>query len=650
MKARLWTLVACAALFACGDSPTPEREDDGEVALDTFHDSADISEAGPDDVDPVDTDADSASSDPRVADAAPAEAGSDSSAETGGLDISMDIDADDFGDAGRDTEVEVAPHPGPCHIDAVQRFWRHPDRRYSYTYNSRGEPLEERFDFEADGTVDRVRRFEYDDAGRMVREAIFTDRGTRVESDITYSYSEDGRSMTEEHDTDGDGERDRWFVYGYGPDGRISGFSESTPDGLVRSTAYDYFDGITRETQREDGRVVRTTTTLYDDEGHVIEVQYGDGWSTTAVVRFEYDGEGHLLSESSSGDRPVYRDSYVYGELGNVVEYTRDERSDGTIDIRVVYVLDGEFVTATRERYGGAGGSVSSRTVSVLTPDYEALRVENDIDADGRVDSIEVHSYDEAGNLLLTERDGDADGDVGPDVELVSERQARWEYTYNADGLIEREDKVGVDPDVVLVSTNLRYAPDGRLIREEVDLGVDAGPYVIRTFEYSDGLLNSVFWDRRADGSIDSRVDLRYDTDGLLASVAADTDLNGAPDWRLLYSYTADVIVHVDGGSIAELPGSASDYSRVLDPFRRGVGVASGFEDPDGVPDQRLVYVFDAERRTRTISLDRDNDGDFDEVLTVRYSAAGEVLTEVRDVDLDGNNEFEAVYDYGCWE
>jgi hypothetical protein len=198
---------------------------------------------------------------------------------------------------------------------------------YHYDFDDR--LIEEKDYYEGRLEPYNVKTYDYDDAGRLVREQSDFDLGGVAALDTRYTYGEFGVTEIARLAYGSDTIESR----SYREDGNLDAI-ESRRDGVLEfSKSYEY-DG--------DLKLVSSTRTHFGDtESRVLErYEYGpDGLISGFTIdegadgsidgrnNYEYDSAGRLLSEESDCDldgEVDWRNSYAYDRKGRLVEQSID--------------------------------------------------------------------------------------------------------------------------------------------------------------------------------------------------------------------------------------------------------------------------------------------------------------------------------------
>ena len=353
--------------------------------------------------------------------------------------------------------------------------------------------------------IGRISSYEHDDAARVVREILpegtttyrYTSLGRLLEMTLPdgaatrYEYAADGRLATMvrpgdrtwrvSYDSLDDGSVTETTV---APDGSTVEQTVDTagrtiarrsiePDGsLTESFTASYEYGRPIETVVRRGLSTSTSTTVYDDEGRIVEEQtLLDGTITAQstsefednrVVRtgtftdsatYAYDPAGRLVAVARNDEQwsATYRDGRVslveHGGETTKVSYDPDGRAVSFIE------TDGPEITWTYDDV--------DRPVRRSVADVSATFAWNDADQLARYTSttgaVWAWSYDEGGRLL----------------EAIEPGEVRTEYEYdNGDIVRIRSDGPGSDRD-----DEFTWSATGLLASADTDLGEVAYTY-----------------------------------------------------------------------------------------------------------------------------------------------------------------------------
>ncbi len=157
-----------------------------------------------------------------------------------------------------------------------------------------------------------------------------------------------------------------YWEYTYDKDGRCTSYSEFYQNQFSEKTNYKYEGNkIVEECYEQDGEVRTTTTILFNSKGYVESVTTDNSGSLETML-YEYDNQGHLISEKYSDDDGDTRISTYTWENGNIskietrekhgeseygsdiyLEYTNDSYPNGIENkVRINYLeMDDEFLS-----------------------------------------------------------------------------------------------------------------------------------------------------------------------------------------------------------------------------------------------------------------------------------------------------------------
>lgn len=199
---------------------------------------------------------------------------------------------------------------------------QHPVRVVTYAYESDNQ-TEASFDMDGDGSAERLVKQAFDDQGRRVRRSV--DHGADGQVDAVWRYDyENGRLAVERWDQDGDGKIEEVTRYEYDDAGQL--IAEKLDIGVDGT-----FEQVVRYRRDDKGRVVERSLDKGADgqpeERVVIEYASGDRRSS---VRVDADGDGAFERETA----------YEYDRHGQLLREETDQRADGTVDAVITYSYD----------------------------------------------------------------------------------------------------------------------------------------------------------------------------------------------------------------------------------------------------------------------------------------------------------------------
>ena len=108
------------------------------------------------------------------------------------------------------------------------------DRIRTYTYDAYGNRTRYEYDSDGDGTADEIRTYTYDANGNETRNELDSDGDGTVDEITTYTYDSNGNRTRSEYDNDADGTADRIYTYTYDTNGnRTSREYDNDGDGTA---------------------------------------------------------------------------------------------------------------------------------------------------------------------------------------------------------------------------------------------------------------------------------------------------------------------------------------------------------------------------------------------------------------------------------
>jgi Ca2+-binding RTX toxin-like protein len=453
--------------------------------------------------------------------------------------------------------------------------------------------------------------------GRRVEQAESTDGiGNRVEVSTGYAAdgsvdfvitsvsSPDGSQISNSYDDNGDGIVDRLQTIDTVANG----------DGSKTETVINSL-GAVAATAILLNRVVTTTSA----DGALVSIDRdstGGGWFDQQDVRTTLaDGSRTTLISDLGQDGTVIRSS---SEAISIDGLTRSEAidmdGDGTVDVTVTYVItvngDGsrsEVVTTLN-----GDGSVRAATTETVSADGKVKSIARDLDGDGDTDTLEELSItvnaDDSSVSVMTVKNGDGstrssvtqsqsadtlskttasdvdgDGDIDLttiDATVINADGSRENTTTatNTDGSVRSMVKTTLGADKVTSETWVDLNQNG--VFEATDLVASVSV---------DGTTqdrSSVVWGRNADGSVNSQSTTVTGADGLTSVAAFDLDGDGDTDTTV----SEVTVVNGDGSTTKTVLTTNQDDSQR----------------------QKLVVTTSADGLTKTTEIDRDGDGSFD--------------------------------------
>ena len=336
-----------------------------------------------------------------------------------------------------------------------------------------------------------VQHFEYNSAGRLVKESVNTDQQV-----TTYEYV----GVNEVLVTDSLGQTNHLWLNDRGQIAQVENAL-----GQITQLRYDANGNLTA-TVNPDGTVSQLT---YDANNNPLSVQDALGHS----VNFSYNPQnGQLANVTDQRGNPL---SYSYDAHGNL---NRISYADGSSE-QYSYNEDGNVTGMVNRRGDGisysynAKGQLLQKTYpdgSKATLSYDAhgnLTLATDADSSS---SFEYDSYDR----LIKTTDGDGRwlsysyDSVGRKIQMADSTGHTTNYSYNNQGQLARLSDAS-DHTIA----NYQYDDNGRLSRG------DNGNGTYTTYEYDAAGQLTHLINYKADASINSRFDYTYNEVGLRTSM-----------------------------------------------------------------------------------------------------------------------------------
>lgn len=500
----------------------------------------------------------------------------------------------------------------------IQREYNRVGREVATT-DERGETTKRTYD--AFGRLSRIerpdgteRRFEYDAAGRRVRERLL---GEPPDSDDTVTWAE----STTEYDAFGRAIREHAHLFdptsGGGSHRKLTTESFFNADGRLvesvdptgASTTYAYDDLNRRIDVRDpDGTVV---TTEYDDANRTVERTVErtgtgpDGSQTTHVSRtvrrldeqgrtveridvagnertWDYDSRGNQVREVDPTGTE-YRTEYdVFGHKvsdedgGARSTYDRDESGD------VLGVTDplGNTTTVGRD----ALGRVTRVTRGSVTHQYEYDAAGNRIRIEDENGAVRHRTFDPVGRLLVEMVDVSDVDSPSARLNYTPTTRGRREFTYTPAGDVARarNDDATVERE---------YDSLGRLVADSTD-----GRRVELTYDDTDRLEAVTFPNGR-------RIEYGYSAGGTLESIEQTDDGSGYPGDASTAATRRLLSTDHVGDRITGMDLDAVSASVTHD--TRGLPVGADWETDDGpLSSERRLY--DPRDACRLVQFDGD--------------------------------------------
>ena len=275
-------------------------------------------------------------------------------------------------------------------------------------------------------------------------------------------------------------------------------------DGSRLSWRFEYrYDSqgnlVEEKTYKADGSLSRRSEYRYDSQGNRVEQKgYEADGSLSWRNEYRYDSQGNRVEEKYYEDGSLSRRSeYRYDSQGNRVEQKGYE-ADGSLSWRNEYRYDSQGNRVEEKYY--EDGSLSRR--SEYRYDSQGNRVEQKgYEADGSLKEEWIYSQ---GNLV-EQKYYEADGSLS----------SRFEYRYDSQGNRVKGKYYKYYPDGSLSSrSEYRYDSQGNRVEEyEYEYYPDGS--LKEEWIYSQGnLVEKKYY--KADGSLSSRFEYRYDSQGNL--------------------------------------------------------------------------------------------------------------------------------------
>lgn len=210
---------------------------------------------------------------------------------------------------------------------------------YIYGYNEKGEQIRREYTTTRDilGTLitsTNIEKYEYDVKGNRVKE-IFHNDGSSTDNIIEFTYDDEGKKLTATENADN-------VSY-------ITEYEYNSDKDLIRETVH-YKD------ENGNDSIMSSTEYTYDSDKNLIEeTRYGEDGTESTKSKYEYNGAGDKVSEST--DFYEYADMLGYTNVLNEYEYDDQNRlslltryEDGQLDSKVVTEYDdnGNILSETK--------------------------------------------------------------------------------------------------------------------------------------------------------------------------------------------------------------------------------------------------------------------------------------------------------------
>ena len=222
---------------------------------------------------------------------------------------------------------------------------------------------------------------------------------------------------------------------------------------IITQCVYDQYGNLLQFVRLKDGRTIVLDEYAYDERGNILSAPNVNNYQTMYV----YDEYGRLVSESWKQNQDEALIRYFYDEIGNLIQ--KESYTDDVLDTvnTMTYDADGRILTEVKDNIN-----------NTYLPDYYHYW---EYDLNGDLLSYKIYYgdvlrhvdsfiYDDDGRMTSqrTESDGELTGETT--------------YTYNADGLLIREDRyhqalVAEGSPIVMTNSAVVYAYDkeGNLIQ-----------------------------------------------------------------------------------------------------------------------------------------------------------------------------------------
>ena len=354
-----------------------------------------------------------------------------------------------------------------------------------------------------------------------------------------------------------------------------------------------------------DGGGTKVTTSYYDTEGQLVEVDSPQG-----DIHYAYDPATGQKTEVTTANTDI---TYAYDDLGQLTTVTADTL-DGSAASQVTtyaYDLDGHLLTTDLPN-----GTVEARA-------YDTL---------GRLQSIATTVSSTGATIFSATYTRDLDGHITLDQEMLNGTAQAFDDTYDADGRLIRQglDASSANPRLFTYAYDLAgnrtgstdsaaaygqqaltyaYDPDGRLTSVR-SAGAFAGAYSVDyTYDAAGDTLTAT---TTGGGSPQQTVTDSWDLEGRLVGVvtAVDGTTQSVAD---SYDDSGDRVSETAGGRATTYLNDPTDaYDRVLEEYSGGMlaatyvrGLDLLFQDrtgADGGTSSRSYYAVDALGSTRALT------------------------------------------------
>lgn len=250
------------------------------------------------------------------------------------------------------------------------------------------------------------------------------------------------------------------------------------PDVNVKKDTVTVYLPVAKTTYGDDGEVMSKVTYTYDERGLMLSQSYDHKESITEYDEVEDVYYTEFLPCDGVPDQ-VY--SYTYDEKGNLTSYRYDHTVDGYILYEYTYSYgeDGKILSFRRQCTDTVWNSQNSDMTYTVEYDDAGNAVKlTSVNEEGETVVNGEYSYDAQGNLITTVFRKDQPGDY------------TYNFTYNEKGQLASFADGSVNH---LFDYRYTYDADGLLIREDSTVSADKGSI---NYTYQNGVLTGA---QRAD-------------------------------------------------------------------------------------------------------------------------------------------------------
>lgn len=288
--------------------------------------------------------------------------------------------------------------------------------------------------------------------------------------------------------------------------------------GLLKQVGVELGAGIPVSLQ---ALLVKTTpllvTTISEDDRDGDGIPESREWS-----RFDSQQRLHYLARQRPGGKMRLHTRNSYDQSGHLLLQTRDDDGDGTVDVTIAQLFNGDGQLASRTESHFTAANAAPTSVSTTTYEY---RPDGLLSRINTPQGYQAFSYDADERLLgwIEDRDGDGTIDAGsrtlyhPDGEkksvsyfvgLDNAGLPLGEFLLGAWDEAGRELRFAISPTVFRLQT---YDADGRLIRVEKSSNDDPQIDSVTEVTYDAlGQLLEMWVDNNNDGLVDQRTTVVY--------------------------------------------------------------------------------------------------------------------------------------------